>query len=134
MFLNEQLTFLDSHYFSQMNSAASAWRHICVLDEYGLVVKDYPLDVDARHLSKLKRQKRRDLNRMTGKRLKDESLESSANPNPSAQESWGNSDRSSSSQYETTSEDEPIKQIQMITAPIEDILSIEWLLNTKIPV
>lgn len=117
-----------------MNSAASAWRHISVLNEYGLVVKDYPLDVDARHLSKLKRQKRRDLNRMTGKRLKDESPESRTNPNLGAQESWDNSDRSSSSQYETTSEDEPIKQIQMITAPIEDIISIEWLLNTKIPV
>ena len=50
------------------NHSISHWRTIVIFDDYGEVLKTYPLDEKARHLMRIRRQKRRNLGRMTGKR------------------------------------------------------------------
>lgn len=50
------------------NHSLSHWRTIVIFDDYGEVLKTYPLDEKARHLMRIRRQKRRNLGRMTGKR------------------------------------------------------------------
>ena len=118
-----------------------------LLDDRGDILKSYPLDEKARHLLPMKRQKRRNLGRMTGKKgfvnTKVEETEDSSS-------SDGNEDvepetqplrrstrtRSKKVRYSSSDgRDEDIylepEQTEEEKTKILDLTSIDWLLNQR---
>ena len=128
-----------------MQGTPSKWRTILLLDDRGDILKSYPLDEKARHLLPMKRQKRRNLGRMTGKkgfanRKTDDSEDSSSEVNEEKEietKTVRRSGRIRTKRINHSSSDgkdekmyfEPEQTEE--TTKIVDLTSIDWLLNQR---
>ena len=119
--------------FMKAAHSTSLWRNITVFNDDGVIVKSYPLDEKARHLTKIQRQKRRNLWRMTGKhgfslgKMQEEMKAlDCVQPPPSSNEV---------SQNQTASGEESDEYMSLSKTPLAsddfDVTSIEWLLNPR---
>ena len=132
----ELATDLTKVILMKASHSTSLWRNITVFNDDGVIVKSYPLDEKARHLTKIQRQKRRNLWRMTGKhgfslgKMQEEmkALDCVAPQAGSNQ----------ASQNQTTSgeeSDEYVSLSKTCATHLEgddfDVTSIEWLLNPR---
>lgn len=118
-----------------MNTKQHKWNCIFVLNSNLQAVKCYPLDDEEKHVMKIHRQKRRNLNKMTGKYAYEvyklcsifEYAEPGLNPE---------NEMDDSESYYSQSESSPETEFPSIEEPKQDsadleLVSIDWLLNPK---
>lgn len=132
-----------------MQSVSSKWKNICVLTP-GEAPIIYPLDQHERHITQFKRQRRRNLEKMTGKhahQLFDEyelySLHSTYNDDQSMSEVSEIESTDSPSDFVEINDHEAMKAHEELRNSIKeqftpcyqiDYSSISWLLNTDVVV
>lgn len=118
---------------NKSESSSSRWNRIIILDSNKIPIPDqiYNLDNKARLLAKLKRQKRRDLGKVTGKKKVPKNwkqiIENLDDPRFSSIQILNNplnlaSEQQSSASFSSSEqENEPL--------PFDKLISIDWLLN-----